>query len=254
MEPNNMKWKPVLTIAAGSILLLFFLCEIGMHYQNIGSLTGAAASLVLILLGGISFRTDRPEGIMRTVYRILKWTTVVLLIPAILASGFIGFGIPQRTAPSGTPVVILGSGVNSDGSPSEVMQRRVDAALEYLKEDPDAMIIVSGSQLGDAPVNEAESMRNALTAEGIQEERILCEDRSKTTAENMKYTAELMRENNLGTDIVLVTSRFHLARACAVAEQNGLKAYPLGASTPWWALPSYWIREIYAVIALILKR
>ena len=242
----------ILITGIGLIGLLFFLSEIGMRYQNAGSITGAAASLYLAVNGMVSAEAALFTGVLKKIWSLQKGLGITVLIIALLASGFMLLGVPNRSPSPDSTAVILGSGVYSDGKPSDVMQERIDAAIPILKQYPDIPVIVSGSQLGNAPMSEAESMKQALIEAGIDASRIYCEDQSKKTRQNLKYSAALIEQMGFSKNIILITSRFHVARACVFAKRNGLTPAPVGARTPWWALPCYWIREVYAVIEMVL--
>ena len=254
MEKQRNKTGYELLAAVGLGAGVVFLSEIGMHYDNIGSRTGVVLSALLILYSCLKLKSTPLTKAEQLFLDVGLPVGILLAAVVIVTTGYMIFGIPN-TKPNGTEtVVILGSGVNADGSPSAVMQKRVDAAVSYLNSHENETIIVSGGQLGTSPISEAESMKQALIQAGIKEDRIICEDQSRTTRENLQFTAKLMEENNLGKDIVLVTSEFHLARACEFARRNGLNPVPVRAETPWYSLPAYAVREMYAIIECYVNR
>jgi uncharacterized SAM-binding protein YcdF (DUF218 family) len=124
----------------------------------------------------------------------------------------------------------------------------VDAALSYLQEHPDAEIITSGGILVPDQIFEAESMKRYLMEKGVSAERIHPESQSSKTEENLRFTSKLIRENQLSTNIVLVTSNFHSYRSALYAKRNQLEVSSICAPTPWWVLPTCWIREMYAIL------
>ncbi len=84
-------------------------------------------------------------------------------------------------------ILILGAKLFGD-KPSQSLQNRLDVALKYLNENPKTKAIVSGGQGEDEDIPEAHSMRNYLVAHGINANRILIEDRSTSTYENLKFS------------------------------------------------------------------
>lgn len=82
---------------------------------------------------------------------------------------------------------MLGAGLNGD-KPSAVLEMRLEKARLYLQEHPQTVVIVSGGQGPTEPVSEAESMKNWLMEKGIPNSRIIMEDKSTTTAENIRYS------------------------------------------------------------------
>jgi len=117
---------------------------------------------------------------------------------------------------SGEPevMVILGCQVKPWG-PSILLQDRLDEALDYLKEHPDMTVVVSGGQGADEPSTEAQAMYDYLTAAGIPAERILMEDQSHNTVQNLRYTLALLKEKGQEDkldQVLVVSNGFHLTR------------------------------------------
>ena len=240
-EKKQTIWRSLLLVF-GITAEIFFLCNIGMQYLNIGSVTGALVALLLI---GIAVR---PDWLKTTAGKILRGFLIVISALAVVTTGFMVFGIPKTTPAEDSTVVILGSGVDEDGTPSLVCRMRVDAALPYLQEHPDADIITSGGVTSPDQISEAESMKRYLLEKGISAERIHTQSQSSNTEENLRFTGKLIRENQLSPNIVLVTSNFHSYRSSLYAKRNQLEVSSICAPTPWWVLPTCWIREMYAIL------
>ena len=70
-----------------------------------------------------------------------------------------------------------------------------------------------------------------------------------------QYSAKIIEDRHLSENVAVVTSEFHLARACLYAKRNGLHPSPVRAATPWYCLPAYVLREVYAVFdAFVIHR
>ena len=132
--------------------------------------------------------------------------------------------------------------------PNTIPGQTGDAALPYILEHPDADIITSGGTAAPDRMSEAESMKQYLIEQGVRADRIHTETQSSDTEENLRFTADLIRKNHLRPDIVLVTSDFHSYRSARYAKQNQLLVSSISAPTPWWVLPTCWIREMYAIL------
>lgn len=92
-------------------------------------------------------------------------------------------------------------------------------------------------------------MRDILVADGIAVPRMLCEDQSLNTLENLEYTNGLMATHGIGS-ILLVTDSFHMPRALMTCRCLGIEvqAYPVWNPTAelWpWALAH--LRELVAL-------
>lgn len=176
-------------------------------------------------------------------------TAALLLFAALEAIVLIGCrDDAERNAPV---VIVLGAKVWPNG-PSPAMIRRLDKALEYYRAHPDAILIVSGGQGADEPMSEAQAMRDYLLETGVPEEQILMEDRSTSTAENLRYSKEVMEQQGFDsetTPVVIVSNSFHLSRVRMLAKRCGLDADTLGAPMPdkRSALYSY-TREALALV------
>jgi uncharacterized SAM-binding protein YcdF (DUF218 family) len=87
-------------------------------------------------------------------------------------------------------------------------------------------ILVSGGsgRLVDVEIKEAESIARVLRDSGIPEEDIMLELNSNNTYENAKFSAEIIKEKFSGKKLLLITSAFHMRRAKACFDKQGL--YP----------------------------
>ena len=74
-------------------------------------------------------------------------------------------------------------------------------------------------------ITEAQCMYEVLTKRGISENRLILEERSTTTEENLKYTGEILKDRGLDMTVTLVTSEFHEYRANQMAARLGMKSY-----------------------------
>lgn len=144
-----------------------------------------------------------------------------LLLFAILEGAIYFHG---KTSLSGEPKVMVVFGCKvEDWGPSTLLQDRLDTALDYWKENPDILVVVTGGKGKDEPVSEAQSMYDYLTANGVEGEKILMEDRSRNTWQNVNYTLDLLEEKGIeSTDnVVAVSSGFHLLRIEMLWERAG---------------------------------
>lgn len=110
-------------------------------------------------------------------------------------------------------MVIFGCQVKPDG-PSVLLRDRLDAALTYLEEHEDVIVVVSGGKGDDEHQSEAQCMQEYLSAHGIERDRILTEGDSRNTWQNVNYTLALLEREGYDTEdgVILVSSGFHLGR------------------------------------------
>lgn len=121
----------------------------------------------------------------------------------------------DRDVVQGDPqvMIILGCSVKPWG-PSILLQDRLDKALDYLEEHPDMTVVVSGGQGVDEPMTEAQAMYDYLTRRGVNGAKILLEERSVNTFENLTYSMEILANEgyDVTADMVVVSNGFHLTR------------------------------------------
>ena len=184
---------------------------------------------------------------------VFKVAVTVLLVIGIVA--FVIIEIPiVKEARTDAPddceyVIVLGAGLRGD-VPTLSLRNRLDAALEWLEAHPDCVAVVSGGQGPGENMPEGEAMGIWLEARGIEPERIIVEDRSTSTMENLENSFALIREAGGEPDgnCAVITSEYHLCRAKLMAESLGVEAWGVAAHTSWPSLMlNYFIREAFAV-------
>lgn len=218
---------------------------------NLGNLLGLAASVLLAVVG---LAWSGVSRLVRALVRTRRGKVLVLPIAATAVLGALWAGVlsvlmvTDRGSPPDVPVPVVLLGCRVDGEvPSEALQNRIDTAADYLLAHPSVPVVVSGGKGTDERISEAEAMRRGLVARGVAEDRILLEDRSTSTVENLTYSAQLLAANGLDASVVIVTEGYHLSRALSVADRVGLDADGLAAPSPGWLLPTSWVREWVAL-------
>lgn len=149
-------------------------------------------------------------------------------------------------------VIILGAKVKPGGVPSLSLKNRLDVAASYLTAHPHTTAIVTGGQGHDEDRTEASAMRDYLVGLGIDAARIIEEDKSTSTYENLQFAKALLPEN---TDAVTIVSNdFHLRRATFLAAELGLEANVVPAKTPASVQMKSQIRERAALLKTFLLK
>lgn len=129
--------------------------------------------------------------------KIIKYSVVILMLGAVY-TGFLQYNIYKyghMKAPDDADyIIVLGSKVNGT-KPSYSLQYRIDKAAEYLKSHDKTIAIVSGGQGKGEDITEALAMKQGLMKQNIAEDRIIMEDRSTSTDENIKFSKPLIPDN-----------------------------------------------------------
>lgn len=119
-------------------------------------------------------------------------------------------------------ILVLGAQVRGDRV-SRALEDRLKSAARYLSENPETKAVLSGGQGPGENLTEAQAMCDWLTARGIDESRLILEDRSTSTWENMTYSKALLPEDAGDISIGIVTNNFHVYRGVMLAKVCGFQ-------------------------------
>ena len=150
-------------------------------------------------------------------------------------------------------LLVLGCGLKKDGTPTPLLKGRLDLALAFDRRQVretgrEVLFVVSGGQGPDEVCPEAVSMRNYLMEQGIAEERILSEDKSSDTAENMRFSKLLIDEIKPDARVAFFTTNYHVFRAGLKARRIHMNAIGTGAKTRWYFWPNAAVREFVGLL------
>ena len=190
--------------------------------------------------------------------RIRWWQALLALVlaGALVFAGLLGavlYGAYDHIQGEIRAVVVLGCRVMPGGEPSQLLQDRLEEALTYLEEEPEVLVVVSGGQGSNEPTTEARCMADYLVSSGVEEERILLEERSHNTRENLLYSRAVLEEAGVDPKedgVLLVSNGFHLTRARMLAQRLDYGAVSTLAA-PSSHLPSrlqMYVREPLALV------
>lgn len=247
----------IIVIAVCIVLSLSFIITMSRNIVNFGNVIGLIGCLVVILsiiLYDLYIDKKALAGIFKTILTLAGvFAVYCAVISAFIISGMMN--TPEKAFPASTDstaqsetVIVLGcKAIN--GYPSLMLAARLDRAAEYLLENPQAVCIVTGGQGKDEIEPEAVSMHRYLITKDIEDDRIYKETNSSNTEENILHSKELIDEQGLSENVIIVSESYHVYRGTYDAEKLGLKAaaLPAPSSNTIWALPSYWLREIFAI-------
>ena len=195
------------------------------------------------------------QGKRAPVPRWLVYTVRILAILALAVFAYVESFVLSaafQPAPDGLDaIVVLGARVNEDG-PSGSLRERIDTAADYLRRNPDTLAVASGGQGADEPMSEAECIRQHLVAAWIDADRILVEDTSTSTVENLQNSFALLEGR--GETVGIVTNDFHVSRAVAVGRTlGGFTLCGVPARSSVFGFIHYAVREFFAVSVSYLR-
>lgn len=214
----------------------------------------SGGAVLLLLRFALRFESVHPRIWLRfltgAVFALIAAALVVILV---IGSRIVGAmcTVPQENLDY---VIVLGAQVRGT-SPSLSLKKRLDRAAEYAKENPDTIFILSGGQGADEGISEAECMFQYLSAAGVPEDRLLMEDASTSTRENLVFSAEIIRaldadKDSLGS-VGVLSNNFHIYRALLLAKQTGYtNVSGIPADSVLVMQPHNILREICAVLVM----
>ncbi|MDO4333960.1 MAG: YdcF family protein [Eubacteriales bacterium] len=180
----------------------------------------------------------------------VKAAGIVILCLGILVFCFVEGLILSRFGSKGegglSYIIVLGAQMKENG-PSVALARRLDRAYDYLTENPDTLCILSGGKGSNEPVSEAQGMQEYLVKKGMDPQRLILEDQSVNTQQNLAFSRRLIPDGI--TKVGIVTSNFHVYRSTQLAKKQGFPdAVGIAATSGVYFLPNNMLREFFGIV------
>lgn len=220
------------------IFLLPFLLK---GILNIGNTAGMIVSLGCFLI----FFFNKP--LHHLIFSKIILSFIIILLAIISTCSYKILTNMNILPQEETTVVVLGCRVKNK-KPSLALKERLDKTYQYLNENPKLQCILSGGQGANEEISEAKCMYQYLVSKGIDPHRLYQEDKSTSTRENILFSYQLIKKENLPKAITIITNEFHEYRAQTIARRLNIKSYAISAHTAWWLFPTYFVREIFGIV------
>jgi uncharacterized SAM-binding protein YcdF (DUF218 family) len=201
--------------------------------------------------------------------KVNKAISTIILILVFLFAGYALFNLGFILLPKEKIqadkidyIILLGGGLKANGTPSNSVKIRIDTASILWKNfDKKCKVVVTGGQIYPAPFPESQMLERELEKRGVPVEFILQDDKALDTIQNLKNAAILLSEKEnksleeiLNSNIVIVSSDYHLSRSLWIAKRLGYKnVFGFGSETANYAILNSYLREILAVAKLHLR-
>ena len=171
------------------------------------------------------------------------------ILGAVLAAGAV-FAFAEAKASrgncSGSPDALLILGCRVRGNhPEPMLRMRAEHAALFLNAHPATVAVCCGGMVhDDQTTSEAAAIREILLQNGVDDSRILLEDRSKTTFENFVNAKRLLAQQGIPqAKLAVLSSEFHLLRASLIGRLAGVSARTVAAPSPRDLLLQNYLRE-----------
>ena len=270
-QPNADAW--FLTAALETASLAIALLALGMiasfaslpgtqshHlYKGLAGIGGLVIAAALVLLHIVFYERTPVLG------TVLICVMAPLLVPAVSLITLWWWGPLQQRLQRRPAylakhdfkaVLVLGAGIRADGQPTKLLARRIDKGLETAKNLPaEAPVVMCGGQGPDEPCTEASAMAAYAVRAGFDEHRIVLEETSTSTMENLVNARTMLQdadvlsiERTANDSVIVVTSDYHVPRAADTMRQARLSGVSLAAKGHPAYRKAARIREVAALL------
>jgi uncharacterized SAM-binding protein YcdF (DUF218 family) len=219
------------------------------------SLPIVVIGIILIIYHFIKERIKKSKIISKA-YKIIK----ILLCIGLIS--FIGIEVaiisyPKYNEKKADYIIVLGAGLANRVIPSIILEGRLDAAIKYIEKNDTAYIVLSGGQGEDEDLPESNAMSKYLQDRGVNKDRIITEDKSRDTNQNLKFSKEKIEEHSHKSideiNVNIITTDFHAFRSSILAKKNGYTNFENYSSpTMWYMIPVTYTREAFAVVKSVI--
>lgn len=161
--------------------------------------------------------------------------TLILILGLLILAGSLDTKIDDADY-----AIVLGHALK-DNKADKVLTNRLELAVKYFNFNKDCRIICSGGITGNNTVSEAQVMYDYLVEDGVDESRIIKEDKSTNTIENFENSTYYIGSSK---QIIVISSNYHIFRSKMILKLLGYKSVGLGAKTPFIKLVKHLAIEI----------
>ena len=246
---------PFVLIIAYFIQGILILKKEGLRLNNVLSLAFSIALVIYIFVWPLIMPLssaniyEKPLVLVANIiYEILSFIFIYLLflmamycVSAILNLIHIG------KAKNLDYIIVLGSGIKGTRV-TPLLASRIDKGIELLKYNPNSKLILSGGMGPGEDIPEGVAMAAYAKEKAVSEERIIIEDKSKNTKENLLFSYRLI--DNKDSKIAIVTTSYHVFRALVFAKKLQIPCIGYGSKTKWYFTLNALIREYIGYLSI----
>lgn len=195
-------------------------------------------------------RFNGSDFVNKLAKNTIKSLGAILAVPAVCYMPFVITDSLKKYDDDSDYLMILGCNIIGADTPCPQLCDRMDRAAEYLNLHQNSIVVACGGCFRPKQtVSEAEIIKNYLVDKGIDESRILLEDKSTTTYENFEFALKIIEEHSNKKvneiKIAFLTSDYHIFRSGMIAKNSGIQnVLKVSASTHGKSYKSY-VREYF---------
>lgn len=257
----------IITVILLIIMLVFFCCLISMYIiggiRQIRRIGRRASGVALLLCAALNAALFALLAILlfrqRSAFWLFKPAGLVFILCCFVLALFVFLFIRSEeyrrseTLPKCDCIIVLGAGLVDGLRVTKLLAGRIDKCKELFDANGGKpYVIMSGGKGNDEKVSEASAMYDYAIKMGIPSEKILLEEKSTSTKENMLYSNNIMEEHGIIDSCAFITNEFHLYRASVLAKRAGIKAHGIACKTSDYSWPGAFGREYLMVMLLYI--
>ncbi|WAL75016.1 YdcF family protein [Kitasatospora sp. YST-16] len=248
----------VLTPALGSLVLAGLLIANGLKMvrkegRSLANLLALLCGLGILAVFALLLAATRADSEVLVV--IARTVFLLACYLSFLFACFVGYAyLYGRLTPREDVdyVVVLGTGLLDGSRVPPLLASRLERGRRLYERQVargrSPLMVVSGGKGSDEQLPESHAMADHLVEQGFPADRIIREDRSRTTEENLRFSHAIMAAADPDYRCVVVTNNFHAFRAAVFARREGVNGHVVGSPTAAYYWPSATIREFVAVL------
>ena len=123
-------------------------------------------------------------------------------------------------------ILVLGAGIRTDGSPSPMLQDRLNTGIELYQNNAAPKLLMSGDH-GRKKYNEVQTMKDIALDQGVPSEDVFMDHAGFSTYDSLYRARDVFQARK----VIIVTQKYHLYRALYIARSLGLDAWGVSADT-----------------------
>ncbi|MFH9422011.1 YdcF family protein [Streptomyces sp. NPDC017529] len=240
------------TLVLGVFLILNGVTMLRKEGRSLANLLSLLAGLGIF--GVVALLITAVSAGSRGLLVVAGTTLLVVSYVAFLFLCFVGYAFLYgrlRVRRNADFVVVLGSGLIGGTRVPPLLAGRLERGRAVYERQArrgrPPVLLASGGQGPDEQLPESRAMAAYLVERGFPAEHVLCEEKSRTTEENLAFSKQIMEASVPGYRCVIVTNNYHVLRAALLARRAGVNGQVVGAPTAAYFWPSATIREFAAV-------
>lgn len=181
------------------------------------------------------------------IYKILAICIFSLVL--IDASIVFGFSLVKRIPQKADAGIVLGAAIYTPA----LYNRSLEGLFLY-EQGNVSTLVLSGGRISDKDISEAQYMQKVILKNSTSSVETILEQNSHNTFENIYNSKKLIPQ---AKSVVIVSDRFHIARAVLLAKRAGFEEVYWSWPKPVYyrksELAFYYVREMLAMISYVPK-